>query len=286
MKSAILKALCLTLVLVMSLSVIGCAKQEATTPSENPTEASTENPEVKGTIKLGALSTIEPFTSLLKDALIEKGYDAEVVLFDANNMPAIATKDGDIDGFIHNHLPWIETFNKENDSNLQMIEPYLGYYRTAIYSSKYKSIEEIPNNAIIAVPGDPTNIEKSLEMLEKLGLLTLGEKTENFYTILDIEDNPRNIKLLETEISATARSIDDADAVICPATRIRAAGIDPNSFLAEDMTTVDFPVGLTVAPNSVDKEWVKDAMEILESDEMRGKFDEIFQGTLVRYEKK
>ncbi|PAB59579.1 MetQ/NlpA family ABC transporter substrate-binding protein [Anaeromicrobium sediminis] len=286
MKSVNFKVLCLLLVLVMCLSAVGCAKQEETVPSENTAQASSEATEKKETIKLGALSTIEPFTSLVKDALVEKGYDAEVVLFDANNMPATATKDGDINGFIHNHLPWIQTFNKENNSNLQMVEPYLCYYRTALYSSKHKSIEEIPNNGTIAVPGDPSNIEKSLEMLQEVGLLTLGEKTENFYTILDIKDNPKNIKLLETEISTTARSINDADAVICPSTRIKAAGIDPNSFLAEDMSTVNFPVGLTVRPDSVEEEWVKDAMEILKSDEMRAKFNEIFEGTLVLYEKK
>lgn len=286
MKSVNFKVLCLFLVLAMCISAVGCAKQAETTPSENLSQASSEAPEKKGTIKLGALSTIEPFTSLLKDALIEKGYDVEVVMFDSNNMPATATKDGNIDGFIHNHLPWIQTFNKENNCNLQMIEPYLAYYRTALYSSKYKSIEEFPNNAVIAVPGDPANIDKSLEMLQEIGLLTLGEKTENFYTILDIKNNPKNIKLLETEISTTARSIDDADAVICPATRIKVAGIDPNSFLVEDMTTVNFPIGLTVGPDSVDKEWVKNAMEILQSDDMRDKFDEIFEGTLVLYEKK
>ena len=280
MKFLISKVLCVFLIVVMSFSIIGCTRQ-VNTPTDNPSQSSTEK---KESIKLGTLSTIAPFTTILKDALVEKGYDAEIVMFDANNMPATATKDGSIDGFIHNHLPWIETFNKENKSELKMIEPYLFYYRTALYSSKHKTIEELPNGAIIAVPGDPSNIEKSLQMLEELGVLTLGAKTDKFYTILDIKENPKSIKLLETEITTTARSINDADAVICPATRIKAAGIDPNSFIAEDMSTVNFPVGLTVAPDSADKQWVKDAMEILKTPEMKTKFEEIFNGTLVLYE--
>lgn len=238
------------------------------------------------TIKLGTLSTIEPFVTALKDELVKQGYEAEVIMFDANNMPAIATKDGSIDGFIHNHLPWIETFNQENNSDLKMIEPYLCYYRTAIYSTKHDTVEDLPQEAIIAIPNDPTNIEKSLQMLQGLGLLTLGEKSDSFYTKLDVTSNPKNIQLLETEISTTARSIDDADAVICPATRIKAAGLDPNDFLSEDLSTVNFPVGLTVAPASAEKQWVKDAMSILQSEEMRAKFNEIFAGTMVLYEQK
>jgi hypothetical protein len=45
-------------------------------------------------------------------------------------MPAIATKDGGIDGFIHNHPFWIETFNKQKKkSNLEMLTPCFFYYR-------------------------------------------------------------------------------------------------------------------------------------------------------------
>lgn len=264
------KALLVVLTLAMVLTAVtGC----------------TGKPAEQETIKLGTMSILEPFITALKDELVKKGYNAEVVMFDANNMAAIATKDGSIDGFIHNHLPWIKTFNKENNSDLRMLEPYLAYYRTALYSKKHNSIDELPQNAQIAIPNDPANIEQSLELLQEVGLLTLGEKTDAFYTILDIESNPKNITFLETEISTTARSIDDADAVICPAIRIQAAGLDPNNFLAEDLSTVDFPIGLTVAPESVDEQWVKDAMDILQSDEMRAKFDEIFGGALVLYEK-
>lgn len=273
MKRSLGKFLCLLLVLMLILPFTGCSEQAGTTKPDDKV------------IKLGTLSIIEPFVTALKDELVAKGYKVEVVMFDANNMPAIATKDGSIDGYIHNHLPWINTFNKENNSNLTPVKPYLFYYRTAMYSSKYESVADLPDGAQIAIPNDPTNIDNTLIMLQDLELITLNPKTGLFYTILDISENPKNIKLVETEISTTARSINDADAVICPSTRIRAAGVDPNSFIAEDMNTKNFPVGLTVDASSVDEAWVKDAIDILSSDEMRAKFDQIFGGTLVLYPK-
>lgn len=280
MRSKVYKVLSLTLVIIFMFSLVGCSSKTKQT-SQTDSTAPQKNAKV---IKLGTLVTLQPFMTSLKDELVKKGYNVDVVLFDANNMPATATKDGDIDGFIHNHLPWLQTFNQQNNSKLETVKPYLFYYRTALYSLKYKSIKEFPTGVQIAIPNDPTNIENSLLMLQQLGLLTLSEKKEKFYTILDIKDNPKQIKLIETEISTTARSINDAGAVICPSARIKAAGIDPNSFLAEDLTSHNFPVGLTIDSKNVQEAWVKDAMEILKSDSMKEKFNELYGGALVLFE--
>jgi D-methionine transport system substrate-binding protein len=272
------KVLSLILALILLLTLAGCSGQKQTSQTNSPPA-----PTNGKSIKLGTLVTLQPFMVVLKDELVKKGYNVELVLFDANNMPATATKDGNIDGFVHNHLPWIKTFNQQNNSQLEMIQPNLFYYRTAMYSSKYKSIDEFPKGIQIAIPNDPTNIETSLLMLQQLKLITLGEKKEKFYTILDIKDNPMQIKFLETEISTTARTINDAGAVICPAIRIKQAGIDPNSFLVEDKTTVNFPVGLTVDGKNAQAPWVKDAMDILKSDSMKAKFNELYNGALVLF---
>lgn len=273
------KLLTILLALSMCFSLVACASNKGQ-DSNGSSDSSAEKKE----IKLGCLATFEPYIDILVEKLNEKGYDAELVLFDENNMAAIACKDGDIDGFIHNHLPWIKTFNEENGSDLTMVEPHLGYYRFAMYSLKYKSIDEIPDGATIAVANDSNNLQSSLLLLQEAGLLKLGEKTDNFYSTIDIIENPKNIKLLETEISTTARSIEDADAVLCPSTRIKLAGYNANDFIVEDETMVNNPVGLTMRTETVDAQWVKDAVEIMKTQEMKDNFDKIFEGTVAPYE--
>lgn len=238
----------------------------------------------KTSVKVGCLSPFEPMLQQVKECMQGKGYDFEVVLFDANNLPAVALKDGDLDGLFHNHLPWIKTFNKENESNLQMAEPYITYGRVALYSTKHKTLEEIPDNAQIAIPGDPSNIERSLLMLQGMGFVTLGEKTGAFYTLLDIESNPKNIQIIETEISQTARTLVDVDAAICYGQRVQQAGYDAGVFLYDDPAASSYPTGLVVRAEDIDQEWVAAFLDCTRTDEFKQWFNEYYAGTYLLFE--
>jgi len=239
----------------------------------------------KKEIKIAVLSTMEPVAEWVKEGLKPQGYDVKVVMFDANQLPATALKDGDVDGLYHNHLPWIKTFNEKNNCNLVMPEPYLCYARFAVYSAKHKKVADIPKNARIAVPGDPANMDLSLTILRDMKLITLGDKTGKFYTLLDIKDNPKNIRIIETEISQTIRSINDVDAVIVPSQRAKMAGIDWNAYLHEYPGARNYPMSLVVNAKDKEADWVKAAMKVMQTDDFRAKFNAHYQGSYVLFDK-
>ncbi|WP_300410281.1 MetQ/NlpA family ABC transporter substrate-binding protein [Lagierella sp.] len=234
-------------------------------------------------IILGTGPRYEPIIELLKKELGKKGYEVELKVFSGNHVPATACNEGDIDGLVYNHVPWIEKFDKETGADLVTVEPYIFYARTAMYSLKHKSLEYLPDNATIALPGDPTNLELSLKFLEDNKLITLGEKKGDFYTLVDIVENPKKLNLLETEITETIRSIEDADAVIVGVNGARDYGLNVDDFLAENMHKKDFPTGLVVKEGSKDDDWVKAAQEIIKSEEFRDGFNEKYEGVLVLY---
>ncbi len=117
--------------LASTLSVVGCGK----------------SPSAKKDLKIGCLAYSEPIIQWVKEGLAPLGYKVEVVLFDANQLPATALKDGSIDGIIANHKPWIDTFSKQNNARLEMAKPYLFYSFFALYSTRHKKLEEIPQDA-------------------------------------------------------------------------------------------------------------------------------------------
>ena len=266
----------LVLALVLALGLVGCGAAETTTPS------SSAEPEEKTTIRMGSGGTYADMVEKLGELVADQGYDVELVLFDSNSGPADACSLGDIDAFIYNHEPWLEQYNKDNGTDFVVVSP-LYYGRNALYSVKYDSLDALPDGATIAIPNDSTNMENTLLFLQDLGLLTLGEKTEAFYTTLDVVDNPKNIQFVETEISYTARSIEDCDAVVCTGQLILEAGMDPNDFIAENESKKDFPIGLTVHETEADSAWVKALDEVLHSEEYQTWFNDTYKGTLVLY---
>ena len=137
--------------MVLSLSLFGCDQKKQSAESKK--------------LKLGCLAYSEPMLQWIKEGLTPLGYEVQIVMFDANQLPATALKDGSIDGIIANHRPWILTFNRENNCNLEMVKPYYFHSFFAIYSTRCKTMEELPQNAQIAVPGDPTNMSRSLIIL-------------------------------------------------------------------------------------------------------------------------
>lgn len=232
---------------------------------------------------MGSSGIYADMVDLIAELMPEK-YDVEVVMVDSNSGCVEGAVYGDIDGFLYNHEPWIEQYNVSNGTDFKVMN-HLYYGRSALYSDKYSSVEELPDGATIAISNDSVNMEDNLLFLERLGLITLGEKSDSdaFLTTLDIVDNPKNLQFVEVEISYAARSLEECDAAIVTATLILQSGKDPDQFLAENMDKVNYPIGLTILAEDENEQWVTDMLDVLASDEFRTRFDEIYQGSLVLY---
>ena len=238
------------------------------------------------TIKIGCMTSSQPIVEIMKDGLAESGYNIEIALYDDNNMPCTALKEGDINGVILNHKVWMEKFISENGSNLVMAEPYIYYSPMRLYSVKYDKAEDFPDGATIAVPSDPANLDRSLRILEKVGLIKLDPAAEGeFNTKLNIAENPKNIELIEAEITTAANSINDADAVISPAQYIGDEGtLDIDDYIYDDPESAEkYPLGLIVSADDADSDWVKAAVDYMQTDEAKKAFDDRYHGAYVHY---
>ena len=124
-------------------------------------------------------------------------------------------------------------------------------------------------------------MDRGLRFLERLGFLKLGEKTGEFYNMLDIKENPKNINFIEVEITSTAGSYKDADASITFSSVMKNAGFDASSYIVEDGEYDKFPIGLVVNEGNENAQWAKDMIRVANTEEYKKKFDEIFQGAYI-----
>ena len=139
----------------------------------------------------------------------------------------------------------------------------------------------MPSNATITISNDPSNMDRGLRFLDKLGLIKLGEKSGEFYGVLDIIGNPKNINFLEVEITSTAGAYKDADYTIASSVIMKNAGYDANSYIVEDGEYIDFPTGLVVNRGNENNQWVKDLVKVTQTEEYKNMFNEIFQGAYM-----
>ena len=168
------------------------------------------------TTKIVVGATPEPHAALLSlvvDDLAAQGITLEIKEFTDYVTPNDAVEYGEIDANYFQHIPYLESFNTEHGYHLVNaggihVEPI------ALYSSKYSSLSDLPNGAVIAIPNDPTNEGRALRLLQSAGLIKLRADAGLEAIPLDITENPKNFKFSEIEAATLPRVLSDVDAAI------------------------------------------------------------------------
>jgi D-methionine transport system substrate-binding protein len=163
--------------------------------------------------------------NLVKSDLAGQGIDLQVIEFTDYVLPNSGLVAGDLDANYFQHLPYLQS-NEEWNSKLATafgvhIEPF------GLYSNKYKNIADLPNNATIAIPNDPSNGGRALLLLAAKGIITLRAGAGVTATPLDITANPKNLKFQELEAAQLPRSLPDVDAAAINGNYALEAGINP-----------------------------------------------------------
>ena len=284
---------------MMVLSLAACSGSETakeTTKEEPKTEAketaakeseaaTTEAKKEPVTLKIGCVAATEPCVQIMKEAMEGTGYEVEVVVFDGNNLPAEALNAGDIDGLFCNSLKWMNTFNEENNADLAMAFPYYFSY-AGLYSAKWDSPEAFPDGAKVIVSNGLSNIDGGLRILQNAGLITLAEipSENNFYSIIDLVENPKNIQITPAELTTAMSSINDVDGVVASAVIVKESGVmSPSEHMGLSTRDQMTPQGLIVSGKDENAEWVSVAKEQMEQQKWYDAFNERFDGTFILY---
>ena len=172
--------------------------------------------EVKQSNKITVGATPEPHAemlNLIKEDLAAQGITLVVQEFTDYVTPNEAVESGEIDANFFQHIPYLDAQNKDKGFHLVNaggihIEPL------ALYSKKYKALADLPKNAKIAIPNDPTNEGRALLLLASAGLITLADPNRLDSTPIDITSNPKNLSFTEVEAASLPRVLDDVDAAV------------------------------------------------------------------------
>lgn len=267
----------LLLITLLVVILAGCSQEK----EKNDKEKVQGNDE-EVTLKVASL--IPPMTEILeliKPKLAEQSVNLEIVVLGDNVQPNTALAAEEVDANFFQHVPYMEEFNRNNDANLVPIIPiYFANYGT--YSKEYNSMDELPEEAVIAIANDVSNIDRSLALLAQHNVITLKEKTGSYYTKADILENPKNYKFEEVDLLMLARMYDDADAVVMTPAYAAPLNLTPKSdALLTEGDDNDFAITLVAREDNKDSEAIKKLAEAMTSTEVREFLEKNYDETAI-----
>ncbi|QQK08105.1 MetQ/NlpA family ABC transporter substrate-binding protein [Miniphocaeibacter halophilus] len=270
------------LLAVSMLVVVGCSSKDKENGTTETTGAATTSEEKLEKIKVGATATPHgEILEALKEDFKAEGLEVEVVDFDDYVMPNIALDSGDIDANFFQHKQYLEQENDEKGYDFVVageihVEP-MGFY-----STKYKSLDELPEGAEILIPDDPTNGGRALLLLEKNGLIKLDDSTNLSATKENVAENPKNLKFTALQAVNIPSAYVDVDGAVINSNYALTVDLNP---LKDSIVTEgnDSPYVNIVAVKSENKdnENIKKLVKVMTSEKCKKFIEEKYEGAVV-----
>ena len=178
-------------------------------------------------LKVGASPT--PHAEILevvKPMLAKEGIELVIIEFQDYVQPNLALAEGELDANFFQHIPYLEQFCKDHRLDLTYIAK-VHIEPMGVYSAKVKSLSELRDRAVVAVPNDPTNCGRALMLLEKANLIKLRPGTGLLATELDIQENPKKLQVKALEAAQLPRVLPEVDLAVINTNYALPAGLVP-----------------------------------------------------------
>ena len=216
----------------------------------------------------------QEIAAVAAEVLEKQGYEVEIKEFTDFIQPNLALEDGSLDANFFQHLPFLENMRTEKNLDIVAITKVIvaitkvHLLPIGIYSHKIKSLDEVEDRAVVAVPNDPTNGFRAYKLLEREGLLKMKDGVN--LTARDILENPKNLKIIELEAPQLPRTLSDTTISVINMNFAVDAGLDPSKdALALEDKDSPYAVVLACRGEDKDKPQIKALAAALNSPEVK-----------------
>lgn len=212
---------------IAALAAVSALALSACSSNDSSSDSTSESSDAVTTIVVGASPV--PHAQILQfvqdNLAADAGLNIEITEYQDYVQPNVALDSKEIDANYFQHLPYLETEIAEKGYTFDHgagihIEPY------GVYSDTITSLDDLPDNAVVAITNDPSNQARALDLLATNGIITLDDVDAP--TIYDIADNPKNITFQEAEAPAVAKLLPDVDIAIINGNYALENGLTPS----------------------------------------------------------
>ena len=190
------------------------------------------------------------------------GLTIKIIPFEDYVTPNVALAEKSIDANMIQHQPYLDEMVSDRHFKLVTLGKTF-VYPMGLYSKRYKTLSELPENPTVGVPVDPSNQSRAFLLLK--------------------EANIHNARIKELEAAQLPRALDDLDLAAINTNYAIPAGLIPsdNALLLEK---ADSPYANIVVVRQGEEHQKKyqELMEALHSVEVKAKAKELFQEQAIQ----
>lgn len=238
------------------------------------------------TIKVGVMTgkEYEVAQTAVKVAKEKFNLDVELIEFNDGVIPNEAVNSGDIDLNAFQHKPFLDEQIEARGYSLAIVGNTF-VYPIAAYSNNIKSIDELAKKSTVTLPNDPTNLGRSLLLIEKQGLIRLAPESGLNPTLIDIIENPKELNFVELDAPLLPASLDDKTVAfsVINTTWSSSIGLTPekDGLFVEDKDSIYVNIIVSREDNK-NEEAVKQFVKSYQSEEVYQKAFELFDGGVIK----
>ncbi|MEH2053123.1 MetQ/NlpA family ABC transporter substrate-binding protein [Nostoc sp.] len=237
------------------------------------------------TVKVGITQLVpeDILKYVQKELAPSQNLKVDLIKFSDGILANNALKSGEIDAYLGQHQAFMENIAKRLNLDLVM-HPRIFSYIFALYSKrlKIKSAGELPQSASVGIANDPINQDRGLRLLRVAGLIKLRDNSGDLFTIKDITENPKNLKIQGADGASLARALDDLDVVSLYATTLANARIKLDPIFI-DPTNLErkYTAGLTTLRSKENDPNIKKLDQLVVHPKVKDFIANTYQGTIA-----
>jgi len=186
------------------------------------------------TVKIGTTEADQEAWRVFKDLAKDNGITLDIVSFSDYSPVNEALAQGELDVNKFQHIKYLAEYNKASNNDLRIVGS-TEIVPLALFWKDHDSIDGIEGQSV-AIPNDPSNQGRAINVLVQAGLLTLSDSVadELAPTPADIDKAASKVTVTPVDASQTPSAYNEGKPAIINNTWLDRAGIEPGLAVFQD----------------------------------------------------
>lgn len=267
---------------------------ESTTAPEDTTSADTTTPgtstaeEIYYTgdpVTLKVLADITPHAelfALITPILEKQGITIEIVSTAADSTWNEKTNNGEVDINYFQHLPYLESENEANGYDLVSVGS-IHVEPISAYSNVHATLNDVPDDAKIVIPNDPTNEYRALKILETAGFIKLDPSVEDSLQadVTDIIEYVKPVTITELDAIQIIGLAAEFDVYITNTNKALEAGVDTTKYLFREDTNSPYGNIIVTTADRANDPAILAVVKALQSESTKAYIEANYKGAVL-----